>query len=44
VFLGIYPMEKGLALLYEVEGPVRLTPVELDREASAVVLPPRQNR
>jgi len=44
VFLGVYPMEKGLALLYEVEGPVRLTPVELDREAPAVVLPPRQNR
>lgn len=44
VFLGVYPMEKGLALLYEVEGPVQLTPVELDREAPAILLPPRQNR
>lgn len=44
VFLGVYPMEKGLALLYEVEGPVRLTPVELDRSAPAVELLPRQNR
>jgi hypothetical protein len=44
VFLGVYPMEKGLALLYEVVGPVRLTPVETDRDAPAVVLPPRQNR
>ncbi|MCC6783971.1 MAG: hypothetical protein IT457_14095 [Planctomycetes bacterium] len=25
-FLGVYPMEKGLALLYEVEVPVRLAP------------------
>jgi hypothetical protein len=24
VFLGIYPMEKGLALLYEVDRPVRV--------------------
>ena len=28
VFRGIYPMEKGLALLYEVSGPVELTPAE----------------
>ncbi|MDA0373103.1 MAG: hypothetical protein O2865_04920 [Planctomycetota bacterium] len=44
VFLGVYPMEKGLALLYEVEGPVRLTPVELDRNLPAIELLPRQNR
>lgn len=26
VFRGLYPMEKGLALLYEVDAPVRLVP------------------
>ncbi|MHC4852754.1 MAG: hypothetical protein ACYTF5_12115, partial [Planctomycetota bacterium] len=26
--LGLYPMKQGLALLYEVEGPITVTPME----------------
>lgn len=47
VFRGIYTMEKGLALLYEVEGAVELTPLEgPDGTATeaAIRFPPREDR
>lgn len=45
VFHGIYPMKEGLALLYEVDGPVDLTPVDRPAAAEASVhIPAREDR
>lgn len=45
-FRGIYPMEKGLALLYEVDGAVELIPIEASGAPAeaAVRFPPREDR
>lgn len=42
VFRGMYTLEQGLAVLYEVDGPVELVPVEAGE--APVAFPPREDR